>query len=109
MSTKLHVANLSPAVDGAELARLFAAHGPVLDARVTTHPHSGRSTATAIVEMASEVAGDAAIAALDGRELAGRPLAVAPATPRDETNAAGTSLFGPMNVTADDEVARRGG
>lgn len=107
MSTKLHVANLSPAVHSPELARLFAEHGPVLDARVTTFPDSGRSTGVAIVDMASEAAGDAAIEALDGRELAGRPMAVAPATPRNETDAAGTSLFGPMNITAEDEVARR--
>ena len=107
MSTKLHVANLSPAVRSPELARLFAEHGPVLDARVSTYADSERSRGVAIVDMASEAAGDAAIEALDGRELAGRPMAVAPATPRNETDAAGTSLFGPMNVTAEDEVARR--
>jgi hypothetical protein len=107
MSTKLHVANLSPGVTNPDLAQLFAAHGPVLEARVTTFRDSERSTGSAIVDMASEAAGDAAIEALDGRDLGGRPMAVAPATPRDEADAAGTSLFGPMNMMAEDEVARR--
>jgi hypothetical protein len=107
MSTKLHVANLSPAVGSPELARLFAEHGPVLDARVSTYPDSERSTGIAIVDMASEAAGDAAIEALDGQDLGGRPMAVAPATPRDETDAAGTSLFGPMNMVADDAATLR--
>jgi len=106
MSTKLHVTNLSPGVTNPELVRLFAAHGPVLAARVTTFPRSGRSTGGAIVDMGSEAAGDAAIEALDGRDLAGRPMGVAPATPRDETDAAGTSLFGPMNMIADDAALR---
>ena len=107
MSTKLHVANLSPGVTNPDLAQLFAAHGPVLEARVTTYHDSERSTGSAIVDMASEAAGDAAIKALDGQELGGRPMAVAPATPRDETDAAGTSLFGPMNMIADDTAALR--
>lgn len=107
MSTKLHVANLSPGVSNPDLAQLFAAHGAVLEARVTTYHDSERSTGSAIVDMASEAGGDAAIKALDGQDLGGRPMAVAPATPRDETDAAGTSLFGPMNMMADAAAALR--
>jgi RNA recognition motif-containing protein len=103
MSTKLHVTHLSPATTESDVERLFSTHGRVLAARVSTHPDAGPPAESAIVEMESESAAAAAIRALDGSDLAGRALTVAPATRRNETDAAGTSQFGPMNMTADDD------
>jgi RNA recognition motif. (a.k.a. RRM, RBD, or RNP domain) len=106
MSTKLYVANLTYTVNGPDLERLFAAHGTVLGARVMTYAESGQSAGCAIVDMASEEQADAAVVALDGRAYFGRPLVVGRATARNETDAAGTSLFGPMNMTADTSAHR---
>jgi hypothetical protein len=103
MSIKLHVTHLSPAATDSDVERLFSAHGRVLAARVSTRPDAGPPAESAIVEMESESAAAAAIRALDGFEFAGRALAVAPATRRNESDAAGASLFGPMNMTADDD------
>jgi hypothetical protein len=103
MPTKLHITHLSPAATDSDVERLFSAHGRVLAARVSTHPDAGPPAESAIVVMESEPAAVAAVRALDGFEFAGRALAVAPATRRNETDAAGTSLFGPMNMTADDD------
>jgi hypothetical protein len=103
VSIKLHITHLSPAATDSDVERLFSAHGRVLAARVSTHPDAGPPAESAIVEMESESAAAAAVRALDGSEFAGRALAVAPATRRNETDAAGTSLFGPMNMTADDD------
>jgi RNA recognition motif-containing protein len=102
MSTKLHITNLNPAAaSDSDVERLFSPHGRVLSARVSTHPDAGPPAESAIVEMESESAAAAAIRALDGSDFAGRALVVAPATRRNETDAAGTSQFGPMNMTAD--------
>jgi hypothetical protein len=103
VSIKLHITHLSPAATDSDVERLFSAHGRVLAARVSTHPDAGPPAESAIVEMESEPAAAAAVRALDGSEFAGRALAVAPATRRNESDAAGTSLFGPMNMTADDD------
>jgi len=109
VSTKLHVSNLGPGATDVDVERLFSAHGRVLGARVSTHPDAGPAAESAIVDMASDSAAAAAVCALDGSAFAGRPMAVARATTRNETDAAGTPRFGPMNMTADDhDDAHRG-
>jgi RNA recognition motif-containing protein len=101
MPGKLHIANLNCTTTDRDLERLFAGHGTVRSARVTTAAASDRSAGSGIVEMGTDDEGDAAIVALDGRPFRGHPLFVNWATTRNETDAAHSSLFGPMNMTAD--------
>ena len=57
---------------------------------------------TAFIEMETDEQGAAAIAGFNGWRHGGGRLAVGWATHRHETDAEHTSLFGPMNMTADD-------
>src|SRR6478672_9295526 len=69
---RIQIGNLDESVEDRTLARLFARHGAVLDARVATHWETGRSTGVGFVEMESDDAGERAIAALNGQLHHGR-------------------------------------
>ena len=75
MSKKIYVGNLPFSTTDEELEELFSAHGAVESAKVITDRETGRSRGFGFVEMAQEAA-DAAIQALDGKDLGGRPLRV---------------------------------
>jgi RNA recognition motif-containing protein len=60
----------------------FAGFGDVTSVRIITDRETGRSRGFGFVEMADAEAGKAAISALDGTELDGRPLTVNEARPR---------------------------
>lgn len=75
MAKKIFVGNLPFATTSEELKEVFAVYGEVLSAHVVTDRISGRSRGFGFVEMEPEAA-DAAISALNGKELAGRPLRV---------------------------------
>jgi RNA recognition motif-containing protein len=76
----LFVGNLSAATTDADLTELFAAHGEVTSVSVPVDRNSGRNRGFAIIEMS---AGDAAaVRAVNGKVVNGRPLAVSPAHPR---------------------------
>ena len=72
----IQIGNLAPSIDERMLARLFAPYGAVRETRVATHWETGRSTGVGCVEMESDAAGEAAIAALNGRLHRGRVLTV---------------------------------
>jgi hypothetical protein len=74
MSTRLHVGNLAFSVDEAALEAAFAVLG-VGTAKVVTR--DGRPAGFGFMSVASEGAAAAAIAKLDGTELAGRRISVA--------------------------------
>jgi hypothetical protein len=98
MSFKLYITHVPILTD---LRVLLAPFGAVRDSRMINISPSEGGTKSALVEMDSEEAGTAAIAALDGRMNAGQVLHVCRATARHETDADHTSLFGPMNMTPD--------
>jgi len=75
MSKKLYVGNLPFRTDDDELRELFATHGAVESARVITDRETGRSRGFGFVEM-DDSAADAAMQALNGTDLGGRPLRV---------------------------------
>jgi RNA recognition motif-containing protein len=79
----LYVGNLSFDTTQAKLQELFAAHGQVATVNVITDRYSGRPRGFAFVEMATEEGASAAMGALDGQEVDGRALKVAPAKPRE--------------------------
>ncbi len=76
MSNNLYVGNLTFDTSTADLESLFATHGEVSKAQVITDRDSGRSRGFGFVEMATAEAAQAAIDALDGHNVDGRPLTV---------------------------------
>jgi RNA recognition motif-containing protein len=82
MGMNLYVGNLSFDTTEADLMQAFGAHGTVTKAQIVMDRDTGRSRGFAFVEMAN--GGDAAIAALNGKELQGRTLTVNVAKPREE-------------------------
>lgn len=82
MGRKLYVGNLGYDVTDSELQQLFADHGTVDSATVINDRDTGRSKGFGFVEMSSDEEAEAAIAALDGKELGGRAIKVNEAKPR---------------------------
>lgn len=86
---KLYVGNLSFHTGEAELNDLFSAHGTVDSCRIITDRDTGRSRGFGFVEMSSKAEGEAAIAALGGKEIDGRALTVNEAKPMEKRNGGG--------------------
>ena len=84
MGKKLYVGNLTYGVTDSMLDQLFAAHGTVESAQVIMDRDTGRSKGFGFVEMGSDKEAQAAIAALNGKEVDGRALTVNEARPRPE-------------------------
>jgi RNA recognition motif-containing protein len=83
MAKKVYVGNLSVDTTQDGLRELFEAHGQVSTIDVITDRYSGRPRGFAFVEMMNDQGANAAIAALNGQEVDGRALKVAPAKPRE--------------------------
>ncbi len=79
----IYVGNLPYEVSDEELEAVFAEYGQVASARVITDRFSGRPRGFGFVEMGNESEAQAAIDALNGRDLKGRPLTVNQARPRE--------------------------
>jgi RNA recognition motif-containing protein len=84
MSTKLFVGNLSYNTTENDLQDAFAAHGTVTEVDLIVDKMSGRSRGFAFVTMDSQEAAQAAIAALNGKNLQGRDVVVNEARPRED-------------------------
>lgn len=89
MGSKLYVGGLPYAATEAQLTTLFAAHGTVESARVITDKFTGQSRGFGFVEMASKEEGQAAISALNGTQMDGRPLTVNEAKPQEPRTSGG--------------------
>ena len=86
---KLYVGNLSFHTSEADLNDLFAQHGTVESCRIITDRDTGRSRGFGFVEMSSAAEGQAAIAALAGKEIDGRALTVNEAKPQENRGGGG--------------------
>jgi RNA recognition motif-containing protein len=84
MSIKLFVGNLSFNATQEQLQDLFAAHGTVTEVDVIKDKFSGRPRGFAFVSMETKEAADAAVQALNGKEIDGRALTVNEARPRED-------------------------
>lgn len=84
MGKKLYVGNLSYGVGDSDLQQLFEAHGTVQSAQVIMDRDTGRSKGFGFVEMGSDSEAQAAITALNGKEVEGRALTVNEARPKPE-------------------------
>ncbi len=84
MGKKLYVGNLGYGVTDSDLSTMFAAHGTVESAQIVMDRDTGRSKGFGFVEMKTEQEAQAAIAALNGRDVGGRALTVNEARPKTE-------------------------
>lgn len=80
----IYVGNLSFKVTQEDLQNAFAEYGTVTRVQLPTDRESGRLRGFGFVEMETEAAEDAAIAALDGAEWMGRVMKVNKAKPRED-------------------------
>ena len=76
MSRKIYVGNLPWSTTSQDLEAMFAAHGAVRSAEVISDRETGRSRGFGFVEMETDEGLQAAISALNGQEINGRPLTV---------------------------------
>lgn len=83
MGKRLYVGNLSYSTTEADLRDAFAATGhEVAEVKVVLDRDTGRPRGFAFVEMATDDGAQAAIEALNGKDLQGRTLAVSEARER---------------------------
>jgi cold-inducible RNA-binding protein len=82
MASKLFVGSLAWTATDADLEEFFKQAGTVVSAKVITDRETNRSKGFGFVEMSSDEEAKAAIAQLDGKDLAGRPVAISEARPR---------------------------
>src|SRR5437588_5086288 len=83
MGKKLYVGNLSYGVTDSDLEQMFAPHGTVQSAQVIMDRDTGRSKGFGFVEMGSDQEAQTAIAAMNGKDMQGRPLTVNEARPKE--------------------------
>lgn len=78
----IYCGNLAYATTDEGLRAAFAAYGEVTSARVVTDRMNNRSKGFGFVEMPNAEEANAAIAALNGQELDGRPIRVNESQPK---------------------------
>jgi len=81
---KLYVGNLSFQSSEGELQELFSQYGKVISAEILMDRMTNRSRGFGFVTMESNDEGNAAIQALNGKEINGRALTVNEARAREE-------------------------
>lgn len=84
MASKLFIGSLAWATNDDSLRDFFAQCGTVVSANVITERETGRSKGFGFVEMSSDEEAKAAVEALNGKDLDGRPIVVSEARPREE-------------------------
>ena len=84
MNNKLYVGNLAATTSESDLNELFSPHGNVIDIKLPTDRETGRARGFGFVTMATPEAAQAAIMALNGKEVGARTLTVNEARPRPE-------------------------
>ncbi|MFN8870769.1 MAG: RNA recognition motif domain-containing protein [Phycisphaerae bacterium] len=80
---KMYVGNLSFKTSESQLQDLFAAFGQVASASLVMDRDTGRPRGFGFVEMPNDAEAQAAIAALNGKNVDGRDLTVNEARPRE--------------------------
>ena len=89
MSTRIYVGNLSYNTTENQLQELFGAHGPVSSVDLIMDKFTGRPRGFGFVTMESSEGANAAIAALNGKNIDGRDLTVNEARPLEERSGGG--------------------
>lgn len=91
---RIYVGNLPFSTNEQELRALFEQHGQVDNASVVSDRETGRSRGFGFVEMSDPGQANAAISALNGYNMGGRPLVVNEARPREDRSGGGFSRGG---------------
>src|ERR1044071_4957524 len=91
MNNKLFVGNLSFNTTENNLQDAFAAHGTVLEANMMMDRATGRPRGFGFITMGTAEEAEAAMNALNGKDLDGRALTVNVAKPREERSGGGGS------------------
>ena len=86
---KIYVGNLQFDFTDEELNRVFSEHGQVASATIARDRDTQRSKGFAFVEMHANEEAQAAITALNGKEIQQRSLTVNEARPREERSFSG--------------------
>jgi len=97
MAKRIYVGNLPWSTTSSDLEAMFREYGDVVTAEIVMDRSSGRSRGFAFVEMATDSGGDAAIQALNGKQVNDRPLTVNEArerAPRTGGEGSGGSGYG---------------
>ena len=81
---KMYVGNLSFETTENDLQDLFQQHGTVNEVHLMMDRFTSKSRGFAFVTMNEKAEAEAAISALNGKELNGRSLSVSEARPREE-------------------------
>ena len=81
---KLYVGNLSFETTENDLRDLFAEYGTVTDVAILNDRETGRSRGFGFVTFSDATGGNAAVEALNGKEVSGRALTVNEAREREE-------------------------
>lgn len=89
MAKRIYVGNLPWTTTSSDLQTLFEEHGAVESAEVVTDRETGRSRGFGFVAMESDEASNAAIEALNGHDIDGRPLVVNEARERTQRGGGG--------------------
>src|SRR5258708_32946137 len=84
MSTRLYIGNRSYNTTENQLQDLFAQHGPVTNVDLIMDKFSGRPRGFGFITMETKEGAEAAIQALNGKNVDGRDLMVNEARPREE-------------------------
>jgi cold-inducible RNA-binding protein len=93
-NNKLFVGNLSFNTTENDLQDTFAAHGTVLEANLMMDRATGRPRGFGFVTMSTPEEAQAALTALNGKEVDGRALTVNVAKPREERSGGGGGGYG---------------
>lgn len=83
-SPKLFIGNVAWKTTEADLQDLFAQYGTVVSCKIIMDKFTGRSRGIAFVEMSSLEEAEAAINALNNKEIDGRQIVVNEARPMEE-------------------------
>jgi RNA recognition motif-containing protein len=83
MAAKLYVGGLAYSVTDQELEALFAEYGTVVSTAVIKDRDTSQSKGFGFVEMSSNEEAQAAIKALNGKEVSGRSITVSEARPQE--------------------------
>ena len=89
MGKKLYVGNLAFGMSDDDVRALFEPHGTVESVQIIMDRETGRSKGFGFVEMGSDDQAQAAVAALNGSQIQGRPLTVNEARPREDRGGGG--------------------
>jgi len=80
----IYVGNLSYTATDEDIRSAFEAFGQITSARVIMDKETGRSRGFGFVEMPNDEEGRKAIEAVNNKEIAGRPVRVNEARPRED-------------------------